>query len=280
MSWVVAFPEAWDQMSAILVASFAIVGPLFVLTEFKGMQLSYSKFASYGAGLDSKATIPSRVAMTVIYGVAFIAACFVSLFEPTHGFLAGAVGWPQQIPELSERTVLVARLNVVHFLKRLVEVHVVHLYSGTTGVITMFYISFSYLLSAFGTIWGTEMVPATARADQAVPIGIAVFVIGEMSNLYHHLLLRWMRTNRQAGGKTKYVVPHGGLFEFAACPHYALELVGWLGLCIVSQGILSWTVWFAFTCYLSTRSYKTSAWYHAKMEGYPKERKHMVPFVW
>jgi hypothetical protein len=49
--------------------------------------------------------------------------------------------------------------------------------------------------------------------------GTVLFVAGQLGNGYHHVLLSRLRK----GGSKKYSVPAGGLFEYAAAPHYFFE---------------------------------------------------------
>ena len=58
-------------------------------------------------------------------------------------------------------------------------------------------------------------------------MGLALWLGGTLTNLYHHYLLAGLR---KGGDDTRYVRPTGGLFELCVCPHYFGEIVGWLGV--------------------------------------------------
>lgn len=51
----------------------------------------------------------------------------------------------------------------------------------------------------------------------AFVVGIGLFVIGELINLYHHSVLASLRP---AGSSSGYLVPQAGLFRYVVCPHY------------------------------------------------------------
>ncbi len=76
-----------------------------------------------------------------------------------------------------------------------------------------------------------------------------------------------------------YVIPRGGWFEWAACPHYFFELLAWLGLALISSHLFVYIAFLGMFGYLLARSLKTLAWYRARFDGFPKERKALIPFL-
>lgn len=63
-----------------------------------------------------------------------------------------------------------------------------------------------------------------------------------IGNLYHHMLLRNLRSQTRQGGVKQYYVPRGGLFEFVACPHYLFEILTFLGAACMTQAMLQYVV--------------------------------------
>ena len=61
--------------------------------------------------------------------------------------------------------------------------------------------------------------------------GIALFVVGELGNLYVHLILRSLR---RPGTKERQI-PRGLGFGWVTCPNYFFEILAWVGMALVTQ---------------------------------------------
>lgn len=85
--------------------------------------------------------------------------------------------------------------------------------------------------------------------------------------------------NTKKNDGDKYVAPRGGLFEYVAAPHYFFELLGWLGIAIVSQQANSYLVFTSMSSYLGGRSVAQNKWNRSKFSEWPEDRKNIVPFV-
>jgi len=105
--------------------------------------------------------------------------------------------------------------------------------------------------------------------------GLTCFLIGLLGNFYHHYLLATLRKPGEKG----YKIPRGGFFEFVAAPHYLFELIGWLGAAIFSQHCVVFLLLADMTVYLGDRSLGQSEWNRKKVQGYPKGRKNLIPFI-
>ncbi|CAN6196932.1 unnamed protein product [Urochloa humidicola] len=110
--------------------------------------------------------------------------------------------------------------------------------------------------------------------------GVLVFAAGLAGNFYHHLLLSRLRSGGGAGDSKGYKIPRGGLFELVVCPHYLFEIIGFVGLAMVSQTVYGLTVAVGSAAYLAGRSRATRKWYAAKFEEFPARVKALVPYVW
>ena len=246
----------------------------------------YSKFAG------KTASIPSRRGMMIIYTPALVTSA--ALFATA--------------PVVNGREALVAGLLAVHFAKRVGEVLLVHRYSGAMGPMCYFISTFYALLSLLICVQTQNVPPAVYAApgsEAALPVALGLFAVGQLGNLYHHMLLAGMRsseapapeevavtpTSKDALAATAtpaqqpmppqaYRVPRGGLFEYAAAPHYLFEIVAWLGVALAAQQLNAFLVTAGMASYLSGRAVASSAWYKKQFgAAYPAERKHMVPFV-
>jgi len=178
-------------------------------------------------------------------------------------------------------------LCLLHFAKRCAEVKFLHHYSGTIALATAAFIGTYYALIAVLI----ASIATTTPTPLSITIGTTVFVIGLLGNFYHHSLLAQLRNKKNDGptrsGSTtnttprQYVAPQGGLFRYVAAPHYLFELLGWLGIAIVSQHGNAYLVVASMGSYLTGRAVAQNAWNRAKFtdQNWPSTRKNIVPFV-
>jgi len=246
----------------------------------------YSKFAS------GKATMPSKTGMLLIYMPATITAA-VSLATGDRG---------------NGRELIITTMLLVHFAKRVGEVLCVHAYSGFTSGPLAGFIGTFYALITLLIATSQAAVPASVYADgdTIMALAITLFLVGEAGNGYHHWLLSTMRrgdtamptvpptpSSRAAGQLHRvpsahqpmssggsYVIPKGALFDYVTMPHYLFELCAWLGIALCAQQINAVLAFAGMASYLSGRAVATTQWYKTKFgDDYPKDRKHLVPFL-
>lgn len=236
------------------VTALQLVGVVAMAMSERTAPLAYSKFAG-AAG-----NVPSRIGMVVIYALGLVAslmALIAACREPT-----------------APRAALVGTMLTAHYLKRELEVLYVHRYSGKIDLATSCAISVSYGLATLGIMHYTAHEVALGRAAIA---GAALFGIGAAGNAWHH----WLLSTLRSGGKAAYAVPRGGLFGLVACPHYLMELLAWLGIAMTSSSLFAYLNFASMAAYLASRAHSTTRWYRAKFgEAYPRERKHLVPYLY
>ncbi|CAL5091317.1 unnamed protein product [Urochloa decumbens] len=259
-------------MSAVSLVSMANAG----LAELRGTHMAYSKFwhvVAAGAGGNNNnknrgvgALLKSRDGMLVAYVPALLAAA-ASFAVP------GAVDGP--------RAQILSAALAVHFLKRVLEVLLVHRYSGSMPVDTAVTIGTSYFLSTVTMIYAQHL--SHDLPDPPVDLlypGVAVFAVGIAGNFYHHYLLSKLRSDSGGGGGDKgYKIPRGGLFELVTCPHYLFEILGFFGFAMIAQTAYALAVATGTAAYLAGRSCATRRWYQSKFEEFPERIKALVPFV-
>ena len=121
--------------------------------------------------------------------------------------------------------------------------------------------------------------PLPPPALNLLGTGVVLAVVGNAGNFYHHFLLSQLRETESGSGKKKYEVPHGGLFEYVACPHYFFEIVAFIGFAMASQNVVGLcnVVW--VVAYLGARSERCAKYYVEKIEDYPRSRKALIPFL-
>lgn len=137
-------------------------------------------------------------------------------------------------------------------------------------------------------------------------VGLSVFILGMIINIYHDYSMILQRKSHLSKIKEKdkkqdnqddnlskislntnktnipdkYILPHGGLFEFIDCPNYFGEFIEWLGFGIMSRTISGYL--FAYTTFavLFTRALSYHDWYKNKFkEKYPLNRKAFIPYI-
>ena len=109
--------------------------------------------------------------------------------------------------------------------------------------------------------------------------GLLVFITGMAINIQSDAILRGLRGDSKSSSP-KYRIPRGGLFSLVSCPHYAGEIMEWLGFCACVQSAAS--LWFsAFSLvFLGSRAVATHAWYREKFrEEYPASRRAFIPYI-
>ncbi|KAL3796414.1 hypothetical protein HJC23_004211 [Cyclotella cryptica] len=230
----------------------------------------YSKFSQANGKVPS-ATWPSRFAMMVIYTPALLTS-LVFLLAPSV-IKESALRLP--------RSSLATAFCAIHFAKRCLEVLFLHSYSGRTDRATPssigVYYALTVVLVAFANVNGVGK-ELGGRSDLQRIVGSTIFAIGLLGNFYHHYLLAKLRSSN---AKSKYVAPKGGLFEYVACPHYLFELVGWLGIAIVSHHLNVYLVVASMSSYLGGRSVAQNEFNRKTFDerDWPRSRKNIVPFL-
>lgn len=230
----------------------------------------YSKFAA-----QSTAKLPSRQGMLLIYTPSALLAAGLDFFQNT----------------AASTTTLAGPLVTIHFLKRVLESAFLHKYSGNMDAGTSVGISSYYCLV-------TALLVLTAQPIQDVlfstatsissfttiqKVGMSLFILGEVGNLYHHYILRQLRNNNNNSTKDvkRYIAPTGGLFQYAAAPHYLFEIIAFLGIACTSQSIHALLVALGMTSYLAGRAKNTNDFYMEKFseKEWSRSKKALIPFL-
>jgi len=168
----------------------------------------------------------------------------------------------------------------VHFLKRVLEVLFLHVYSGTVSAGVSSMIGTYYALGTYliGSVAETT-IPSSQY--QRLVFGSTMFIVGIIGNLYHHYLLASLRKNRSGATTKRYIAPHGGLFDYVAAPHYLFELMGWLGIAIVANHLNAYLMFGSMCSYLAGRAVSQNAWNQKVFtkDEWPTSRKNLIPFL-
>ncbi|XP_072956270.1 uncharacterized protein [Typha angustifolia] len=245
-------------MSAVSVTSLAYSG----LSEIAGKHLNYSKFWDAGPSKGGgNIRLSSRSGMLLLYTPALLAAV-ASFAVP--GVVVGT------------RSRLVSAALAIHFLKRDFEVLFIHQYSGQMILDSALLISLSYFANTATMIYDQYLTQGMSEpAIDMKYVGVILFLVGIAGNFYHHFLLSKLRKQGEKG----YKIPKGGLFELVVCPHYLFEIIGIVGISLISQTVQGLCFTFGTILYLVGRSYATRKWYLSKFENFPQEVKALIPYI-
>ena len=107
-------------------------------------------------------------------------------------------------------------------------------------------------------------------------IGLLVFLIGLYINIKSDNILMKLREEHGSG----YHIPSGFLYNKVSCPNYFGEIVEWLGWFIMTLSpaglvFLIWTM-----ANLIPRAKSNHEWSIENIEGYPKDRKKIIPYLY
>lgn len=265
-----AYPNlsnAYDaSMSGLAVVFMILAGIVNIFPTVPGLSLlarsgaflSYSKFAHAASAQIPGLMVNSRVGMTLLYGPSALLALW---FLQEKDF------------DMKLRPNVVAAMVATHFSKRTLECLFLHKYSGGMPLSTSCFISIFYCIATHGACHFARTV--SHYEDWTYNVGGIFFMIGILGNFYHHYLL----ANLRKPGEKGYKVPQGGAFEYVAAPHYMFELLGWFGIVLVTQHMVTLLMFAAMAIYLADRSIGQDEWNRRKIPGYPIHRKCMVPFI-
>jgi 3-oxo-5-alpha-steroid 4-dehydrogenase 1 len=144
-------------------------------------------------------------------------------------------------------------------------------------VIALMAIAFNVLNGYLNARWVAQYgdYPTRWLADPRFLAGVVLFAAGLAVNRDADRRLRALRNADSVG----YQIPRGGLYRWVSCPNYLGEMVEWFG-----WALLSWSpAGLAFAVYttanLLPRGIDHHAWYRERFDGYPAERRAVIPFL-
>ena len=142
-----------------------------------GNPMKYSKFADENV-LQQRGAVNSKVGFLIIYTPALLVALHFLMFKP-------------------QETVLVPILLGIHFGKRIVEALTLHDFSGSKGMLVDAAIQISSYYAFVTFMIASNAVPAGREDTTFALLGLIMFAMGELNNLYHHWLLKELKEERR-----------------------------------------------------------------------------------
>ena len=130
---------------------------------------------------------------------------------------------------------------MIHFLKREFETAFVHKFSRPTMPLSNLFKNCTYYWT-FGAIIGYPLCSpfyneSVIPSSSTVQIGLIIFIVSELCNLYCHIILSLLRP---ASGSDVRPIPKGFLFDYVSCPNYTFEVMSWIGFSIMTGLVWSW----------------------------------------
>ena len=104
--------------------------------------------------------------------------------------------------------------------------------------------------------------------------GLALFLSGMALNKLSDRKLAAL--SRSGSG---YQVPHGGLYRWVSCPNYLGEIIQWTGWAVAVWSLAGWIFAIWTFANLAPRAIAHHRWYRQTFEGYPENRKALIPFL-
>ncbi|RKP13909.1 3-oxo-5-alpha-steroid 4-dehydrogenase-domain-containing protein [Piptocephalis cylindrospora] len=163
--------------------------------------------------------------------------------------------------------------------KRLLESRYVHWYSGEVSYAMALYMvlaNLGIMAICIHSIFHRPPAPSE-NTYPALIWCLPLMMVAWAGNLYHHYILRSLRTG---DGDRTYAVPRRGWFLRAICPHYFFEVLAWLSFALLVNRRAVYGVLFLIAAKLAGRSHQTRDWSWRHLDGYPRDVKRMVPFLY
>ena len=111
--------------------------------------------------------------------------------------------------------------------------------------------------------------------DPRFMLGALLFFVG--GRIHRAADQKLLALRREGKG---YQIPHGGLFEWVACPNYFGEILQWFGWALATCSV-SGLSFAAFTlANLAPRAKTHREWYFQTFPDFPRARKALVPLLW
>lgn len=113
-------------------------------------------------------------------------------------------------------------------------------------------------------------------------IGVALFAAGMWINIKADKMLQEAKdavSSMDSTGKKKYALVRGFLFDLISSPNYFGEIIEWFGYWMVCQHSTALLFAVATLDILTPGAIKRHQWNLKNIDGYPKDRKALIPFL-
>jgi 3-oxo-5-alpha-steroid 4-dehydrogenase 1 len=111
--------------------------------------------------------------------------------------------------------------------------------------------------------------------DARFLLGVLLFFGGFALCASSDLILRRLRPP----GETAHRIPRGGAYRWVSSPNYLGEILQWCGWTLASWSLAGLTLALITAANLVPRARVNHRWCQEHLEGYPPERKALIPFL-
>lgn len=221
------------------LTGFALLGPISFVYD-----APFGRFATPDSILSIDG-VKAWIVMELVSPLSFLLTTYLHPFSPS----------PLPIPSLahgaSPQFILVT-LYLVHYLNRALisPLRTPSRSSSHLSVVCAaiaFNVPNGFLLASFLTSASTASYLTGAFTSPRFWIGIALWAVGFVGNVYHDEILLNIRRKAIAKGKAKelngddkktarphYAIPHGGMYSLISFPNYFCEWVEWFGFALAA----------------------------------------------
>ncbi|KAF1951022.1 hypothetical protein CC80DRAFT_553687 [Byssothecium circinans] len=181
----------------------------------------------------------------------------------------------------SDLQTLTLILCVIHFAKREFETIFIHRFSAATMPATNIVKNSGHywLLSGLNLAYWSygPSAPAAKHPNPLLAyIGVALFAIGELGNLYTHVVLK----NLRRPGSTERGIPKGFGFNLVTCPNYTFECIAWVGVALVNWSLSTVLFIIVAVAQMQAWAWKKERRYRKEFpDKYKRKRYGMIPGV-
>jgi very-long-chain enoyl-CoA reductase len=185
--------------------------------------------------------------------------------------------WRLNTGVLNTTQILAWACITFHFVKREFESIFIHRFSNATMPLKqLFTNSLHYWLMA-GVLIGYFLYAPEFESPSMVTVAgsLVVFLVGELGNLYSHVVLRNLRSE----GSTTRGIPRGLGFELVSCPNYTFEILAWTAMSVMTGLISMWIFTIMGGAVMCSWALKKHQRYRKEFPNYPKSRKAIIPFI-
>ncbi|KAK2582892.1 hypothetical protein KPH14_008966 [Odynerus spinipes] len=170
----------------------------------------------------------------------------------------------------------------IHYAKRLLETLFVHRFSHATMPLRNLFKNCSYYwLFTMYVAYHVNHPLYTPPSLLQFSVGLVIFTVCELGNLFIHLALRDLRPP----GTTVRKIPVAtgniftSLFNFVSCPNYTYEVGSWIGFTIMTSCLPAGLFAIAGAYQMTMWALGKHRAYKKEFSQYPKNRKAIVPFL-
>ena len=123
--------------------------------------------------------------------------------------------------------------------------------------------------------------PSSSTIQPHHLLALGLFIWANYHQYKCHVILGQLTAYTPSGRKA-YKIPYGDWFEYVSSPHYFAEIIIYIALFLVMQGLSQRSMFLVLFVILnlSLGASITHDWYKKKFDSYPKTRSRIIPYLY